>query len=101
MQLPSDLSLHPDVALLGFLLGSWRGEGAGDYPTVDAFRYAEEMTRSVQVDPTLVEALRRDLGEAGLVQLTLSIAAANFTTRFNEALATDLEMRTATPAAQP
>lgn len=66
-----------------------------------AIRYAEAMTLKVQVDGALVETLRRDLGEAGLVQLTLSIAAANFTTRFNEALATDLEMRTATPAARP
>lgn len=66
-----------------------------------AIRYAEEMTRSVQVDAALVEALRRDLGEAALVQLTLSIAAANFTTRFNEALGTDLEARTASPAARP
>jgi alkylhydroperoxidase family enzyme len=64
-----------------------------------AIRYAEEMTVNVQVDGALVAALRRDLGEAGLVQLTISIAAANFTTRFNEALATDLEVRTATPAA--
>ena len=64
-------------------------------------RYAEEMTRSVQVDGPLVDALRRDLGEAGLVQLTVSIAAANFTTRFNEALGTDLEMRTASPAGRP
>ena len=64
-------------------------------------RYAEEMTRAVQVDPELVEALRRDLGEAALVQLTLSIAAANFTNRFNEALGTDLEARTATPASPP
>ena len=64
-----------------------------------AIRYAEEMTVNVQVDASLVAALRRDLGEAGLVQLTVSIAAANFTTRFNEALATDLETRTATPAA--
>jgi alkylhydroperoxidase family enzyme len=63
-----------------------------------ALRYAEEMTVNVQVNASLVEALRRDLGEAGLVQLTLSIAAANFTTRFNEALGTDLETRTATPA---
>jgi len=70
-------------------------------PERRAIRYAEEMTRSVQVDAGLVEALRRDLGEAGLVQLTLSIAAANFTTRFNEALATDLEMRTPIPAARP
>ena len=64
-------------------------------------RYAEEMTRSVQVDGALVAALRRDLGEAALVQLTLSIAAANFTNRFNEALGTDLEARTASPASRP
>ena len=64
-------------------------------------RYAEEMTRTVQVDAELVQALREDLGEPGLVQLTLSIAAANFTTRFNEALATDLEVRPATPAGRP
>ena len=55
-------------------------------------RYAEEMTRSVQVDGALV---------AALVQLTLSIAAANFTNRFNEALESDLEVRTASPATRP
>ena len=66
-----------------------------------AIRYAEEMTRTVQVDTALVQALRHDLGDTGLVQLTLSIAAANFTTRFNEALGADLETRTATPAARP
>ena len=66
-----------------------------------AIRYAEEMTRTVQVDTALVQALRHDLGDTGLVQLTLSIAAANFTTRFNEAFGTDLETRTATPAARP
>ena len=65
-----------------------------------AIRYAEEMTVKVQVDAALVEALRGDLGAAALVQLTASIAIANFTTRFNEALGTDLETRTATPAAR-
>ena len=63
-------------------------------------RYAEEMTVNVQVDAALVEALRGDLGDPALVQLTMSIAAANFTNRFNEALRTDLEARSAgTPAA--
>ena len=61
-------------------------------------RYAEEMTRAVQVDAALVEALRHDLSDAALVQLTMSIAAANFTNRVNEALETDLEVRTASPA---
>jgi 4-carboxymuconolactone decarboxylase len=54
-------------------------------------RYAEEMTDTVQVDPALVEALRTRLAPEGLVQLTLSIAAANFTNRFNEALGVELE----------
>ena len=54
-------------------------------------RYAEEMTRSVQVDPGLVQALAQHLSTEALVQLTLSVAAANFTNRFNEALGTELE----------
>src|SRR3989454_1086073 len=50
-------------------------------------RYAEEMTEKVQVDSRLVEELKKQLGSQALVQLKLSIAAANFTNRFNEALA--------------
>jgi alkylhydroperoxidase family enzyme len=57
-------------------------------------RYAEAMTRDVQVKGDLVEALKAQLSAEALVQLTLSIAAANFTNRFNEALGTELEART-------
>jgi AhpD family alkylhydroperoxidase len=53
--------------------------------------YAEAMTTQVQVDGALVETLRRELGPEALVQLTLTVAAANFTNRFNEALGTELE----------
>jgi alkylhydroperoxidase family enzyme len=52
-------------------------------------RYA--MTRRVKVDAGLVEALKKELSPEALMQLTLSIAAANFTNRVNEAMATELE----------
>jgi len=55
-------------------------------------RYAEQMTRKVQVDGALVEALKRQLSPEALVQLTLTIAVANFTNRFNDALETGLEL---------
>ncbi len=74
-------------------------EALSDYATSPLFsdlerlvvRYAEEMTVRVQVDPRLVEELKKHLPSEALVQLTLSVAAANFTNRFNEALGTELE----------
>lgn len=53
----------------------------------EVLAYAEAMsTTEPAVTDEVVESLRRQLGEAALVELTVTIAYANFTTRSNVAL---------------
>lgn len=48
MDSPPDLApaLHPDVERLSWLLGTWRGVGVGDYPTIDSFQFGQEIVIS-------------------------------------------------------
>jgi len=36
--------LHPGIAILVPLLGSWVGRGSGEYPTIEPFSYTEEVS---------------------------------------------------------
>src|SRR6202008_771591 len=42
--MPPDL--HPDLEALAPLLGTWAGQGAGKYPTIQPFEYLEEVVFS-------------------------------------------------------
>jgi len=46
--------LPPSLEPLAFLIGSWRGEGDGEYPGSDPFRYTEELAFEYVGDPFLL-----------------------------------------------
>ena len=40
-ELPDDL--HPDCGPVAWMLGTWRGNGRGDYPTIEPYEYGQEL----------------------------------------------------------
>ncbi|MEO8477963.1 MAG: FABP family protein [Actinomycetota bacterium] len=58
-------NLHPDIESLAFLVGTWHGEGMGEYPTIDAFGYGEEISFDHVGDAYLVYTQRSWLLDDG------------------------------------
>jgi THAP4-like, heme-binding beta-barrel domain len=57
-------ALHPGLAALRPLLGTWRGTGKGGYPTIDDFAYGQQVTFSHDGRPFLAYESRAWLLDA-------------------------------------
>ena len=49
---------HPGLAPLLFLLGRWEGAGIGGYPTIDSFRFGQEISFTHNGKPYLIYVSR-------------------------------------------
>ena len=47
------MDVHPDLVALASWVGTWRGEGHGEYPTIQPFDYGEELTVAATPKPFL------------------------------------------------
>ena len=58
--------LNPALKPVAFLLGTWRGEGEGQYPSIKPFRYREEIRFTHNGKAFLIYAQRTEAIDTGL-----------------------------------
>ncbi|MBC6460347.1 FABP family protein [Actinomadura sp. HBU206391] len=49
-----ETELHPALETVKFLLGQWEGAGVGGYPTIESFRFGQEISFSHNGKPYLI-----------------------------------------------
>jgi hypothetical protein len=52
------VAIPPDLEPLAFLLGRWEGAGIGGYPTIESFRFGQEISFSHNGKPFLIYTSR-------------------------------------------
>ena len=57
--------LNPALTPVAFLLGTWRGEGEGQYPSIKPFRYREEVRFTHNGKPFLIYTQRSEAIDSG------------------------------------
>jgi hypothetical protein len=58
------MSTHPKLTSAAGIIGSWRGPGQGEYPTIESFSYTEELTFT-DIGKPFLHYLQRTWSPAG------------------------------------